>query len=310
LTPENQTLYALLPSGASPKSISQVEFSQDQTDSKIRAGKRAAVARQRRPSLPFVEFRAVFKGGVLAERVANNGVTQLTSRMLLKGTSKRSAESIAKEIESVGGSIDSYGGNNSFGVNVELLSSDFALGLDLLADVVLNPSFPTAELERERQVQLAGIRAQKDQLLQSASRCMRRALFGDVAYGLDALGTESSVAHIQVADLQAFHAQHAVPNNCVLAIFGDIKPEQTKAAVESRFGQWRPLQAGTASNSDLKLKALDSISRVTETRDKKQAVLLIGFPRGHAPRPGAVSPRIVAGSLQRFGLAALCSNSR
>ena len=186
-------------------------------------------------------------------------------------------EDIAKEIESVGGSIDSYGGNNSFGVNLELLSSDFSLGLDLLTDVLLNPIFPAPELERERQVQLAGIRAQKDQLLQSASRCMRRALFGEVAYGLDALGTESSVAHIQVADLKSFHAQHGVPTNCVLAIFGDVNTEQVRAAIEDSFGHWQSPKQRSAATSELKLKTLDSINRVTETRDKKQAVLLIGF---------------------------------
>ncbi len=92
--------------------------------------------------LPFVEFRAAFKGGVLAETADNNGITQLLAKMLLKGTRRRTAEEIATEIESVGGSIDSYGGNNSFGVNAEVLSSDFATGLDSLADVLLNPTFP------------------------------------------------------------------------------------------------------------------------------------------------------------------------
>ena len=62
--------------------------------------------------------------------------------MLLKGTRTRSAEQIAREIESVGGSLDSFGGNNSFGVNAEVLSGDFDTGLDLVADVLLNPTFP------------------------------------------------------------------------------------------------------------------------------------------------------------------------
>ena len=75
--------------------------------------------------LPFVEFRAVFQGGVLAETAENNGATMLLAKMLLKGTNTRSAEKIATEIESVGGSIDSYGGNNSFGVNVGSIEQRF-----------------------------------------------------------------------------------------------------------------------------------------------------------------------------------------
>ena len=77
-------------------------------------------------------------------------------------------------------------------MNAEVLSSDFATGLDLLADVLLNPTFPAGELEREREVQIAGIRAHKDDLLKSASLAMRRALFGDTGYGLDSLGTEET----------------------------------------------------------------------------------------------------------------------
>ena len=135
--------------------------------------------------LPFVEFRAAFKGGVLAETATNNGITLMLGKMLLQGTQKRSAEKIATEIESVGGHIDSYGGNNSFGVNAEVLSDDFSVGLDLLADVLMNPIFPAAPLEREREVQIASISARKDDLLKSASVVMRRALFGESGYGLD-----------------------------------------------------------------------------------------------------------------------------
>ena len=101
--------------------------------------------------LPFVELRAVFKGGVLAESPADNGITQLMAKLLLKGTKTRSAEAMAREIESVGGSMDSFGGNNSFGVSVEVLRSDFATGLDLMADAIAASGISeAAELERER----------------------------------------------------------------------------------------------------------------------------------------------------------------
>jgi zinc protease len=274
LTPENRTLYALLPTGAAPKPAIEDETSRDQPVQKftLANGLRLLVKEDHR--LPFVEFRAVFQGGVLAETVANNGVTQLTGKMLLKGTARRSAEDIAREIESVGGSIDSYGGNNSYGVNAEVLSADFATGLDLLADVLLHPTFPAEALERERQVQLAGIRAQKDHLLQSASLAMRRTLFGERGYGLDASGHDGSVQSIQAADLKAFHQRLSVPNNCVLAIYGDVKADEVRTAVEKAFVSWKPAAPPTL---DFGLGTLDSIQRVTETRDKKQAVLVIGF---------------------------------
>ena len=276
LTPENRTLYSLLPTGAAPKPAVEGETSQDHPVQKFELanGLRLLVKEDHR--LPFVEFRAVFQGGVLAETPANNGLTQLMGKLLLKGTARRSAEDIASEIESVGGSIDSYGGNNSFGVNAEVLSGDFATGLDLLADVLLNPTFPAPALEREREVQLAGIRAQKDHLLQSASLAMRRALFGAAGYGLDALGTEASVQSIQVADVQGFHARLARPNNCVLAIYGDI---ETDRGQRCRGKGLRHL-ATPGPIPDFRLPASrlwTQRQRVTETRDKKQAVLVIGY---------------------------------
>jgi zinc protease len=274
LAPENRTLYALLPTGATPKSAVESVTSREQSVQKFELanGLRLLVKEDHR--LPFVEFRAVFQGGVLVESAENSGVTQLTGKLLLKGTTRRSAEDIAKDIESVGGGIDSYGGNNSFGVNAEILSADFPTGLDLLADVLLNPTFPAPALERERQIQLAGIRAQKDHLLQSAALAMRRALFGERGYGLDAQGSEASVQSIQAVDLKAFHQRLAVPNNCVLAIYGDVKTGEVRTAVEKAFGAWKPTAIPTL---DLGLRTLDSVKRVTETRDKKQAVLVIGF---------------------------------
>jgi len=225
--------------------------------------------------LPFVEFRAVFKGGVLAETAENNGTTTLLAKLLIKGTQTRSAEKIATEIESVGGHLDSYGGNNSFGVNAEVLSEDFATGLDLLADVILHPVFPADELEREKEIQIAGIRSRKDELLKSASLAMRHALFGATGYGLDSLGTEETVEKISVAGLKAFHQKLTVPNNCVLAIFGDVKTGEVKAAVATAFDAWK---ASPVSAFNFQPSTFNSVKRVEETRDKKQAVLVIGFP--------------------------------
>jgi zinc protease len=275
LTPENRTLYALLPEGAAPQAKVNVELNADHAIHKMVLSNGLTLLVKEDHRLPFVEFRAMFKGGVLAETAANNGTTMLLAKMLIKGTTTRSAEKIATEIESVGGHLDSYGGNNSFGINAEVLSEDFATGLNLLADVILHPVFPADELEREKEIQIAGIRSRKDELLKSASLAMRQALFGDTGYGLDSLGSEESAAQVSVAGLKAFHQKLTVPNNCVLAIFGAVNPGELKTAVENAFAGWKPAASVSLSAAS---PALRSPKRVEETRDKKQAVLVIGFP--------------------------------
>jgi zinc protease len=278
LTPENRTLFALLPSGTAPKPASAHIATRDNAVQKFELPNGLCLLTKEDHRLPFVEFRAVFRGGVLAETEANNGTTQLMGKLLLKGTNRRSAEEIAREIESVGGNIDSYGGNNSLGVNAEVLSDDFNTGLDLFADVLLNPAFSNAALEREREVQLANVRSQKDHLLKSASMAMRRALFGGSGYGFDALGTETSIQSIQTSNIKSFHEALAVPNNGVVAIFGDIKSAEVRVAVERAFSNWKPNPAGGLARAQMESRFSTGPKRVEEFRDKKQAVIVVGFP--------------------------------
>ena len=275
LTEPNRTMYALLPTGTKPKDELIASAQQTHAIQKfdLPNGLRLLVKEDHR--LPFVEIRTVLRGGVLAEGPTNNGVTLLMAKMLLQGTTSRTAEQIASEMESMGGSIDSYGGNNSFGVNAEVLSNDFSAGLNIVADVLLDPLFPAAAFEREREMQLSAIHAQRDQLLQSGSRQMRRALYGDIGYGLDTNGTDESVTKLQVGGVKAYWAGLFAPTNCVIAIFGDVKADVVRKAVEERFGAWK----NKALLPEVgKVPALHGVKRVTDTRDKKQAVLLIGYP--------------------------------
>jgi zinc protease len=278
LTPENRTLYALLPPGFTPQPTGQIQSAAEHPIQLISLpnGLRLLVKEDHR--LPFVEFRSVFKGGLLAETPQTNGITQLMGRMLLKGTFTRSAEEIASEIESVGGHIDSYGGNNSFGVNAEVMSTDLEMGLRLLADVLLNPAFPAAALEREREVQLAALRSQKDHLLQSASKLMRRTLFGSAGYGLDVLGSEESLAALGPMELKDYHRRLAVPENSVLAIYGDVETARLQEMVRDALGGWKPTGGGTDPvKAAVAGPVVQGVRRVSEFRDKKQAVLVIGY---------------------------------
>lgn len=283
LNPDHMTIYALLPAGTAPAELAAVEEPVCHAAQKfeLESGLRLLVKEDHR--LPFVEFRAAFLGGVLAETAERNGVTQLLSKLLLKGARGRSAEQIAGEIESVGGHLESHGGNNTFGINAEVMSQDFALGLGLVADVLQAPDFPLEAMEREREIQLAGIRAQRDHLLQSAFSALRRELFGPAGYGLDPAGSEASVRALSLAEVRAFYQTRVVPHNCVLAIFGDVEAGAVRTAVEAAFSGW---QAG------LRKPPLGSFpaarggrGRVVKRRDKKQAVLAIGWPGARLSDP-------------------------
>jgi zinc protease len=274
LTDTGRTTYALLPNGTAPKSVTAVETSTDLPVQKFELsnGLRLLVKEDHR--LPFVEFRLAFNGGLLAETTRNTGITSLLSRMLVKGTPTRSAEQIATEIESLGGSLEPYGGNHSFGLSAEVMRDDFEAGLQLFTDVLLRPTFPAEPFERERQVQLAGIRGQRDQLLQCAFKAMRRGLFGENGYGLDSMGTEEVIRRLSPNDLQSYHRQLVVPNNGVLAVFGDVHAEAVRGALEVALANWQRGQLFGALNA----QPVRRESRFDEARDKEQAVVALGFP--------------------------------
>ena len=179
--PDNRSTFALLPKGSSPVSLRKSANVHRTEIEKWEPGNGMRVLFKQDDRLPFVEIRSVFFGGVLEESNADSGITQLMSQGLLKGTADRSAGEIMEAIEAIGGSVEAYAGNNSFGLNIEVLNQDVKFGLDLLRETLRFPSFPSTEIERERQVQMAGIRAQKDQLLGRCFKLMKRGLFGEKA---------------------------------------------------------------------------------------------------------------------------------
>ena len=275
LTESNRTVTALLPTGSAPSSVATEEVRQEHPvrQFKLKNGLRLLVKEDHR--LPFVEFRTVFLGGLLQENTERSGITSMMTKMLSKGTATRTAEQIASEIESLGGSLEPYAGNHSFGVSAEVLREDFETGLQLVSDVLLRPSFPADPLEREREIQLASIRGQRDHLLQCAFKALRRGLFGEAGYGLDSLGTETSVQSFTADSLRGFHQATVRPDNAVFAVYGDVHADAVRGAIEAEFGNWNYSAAAIAESPSTGTRPA---GRSSDTRDKEQAVLALGFP--------------------------------
>ncbi len=282
LSVTNRTLFALLPDAALRSQAESVVVTREQVVQKFELpnGLRLLVREDHR--LPFVQFRAVFRGGVFTDTKETSGASHLMSRLMMKGTKRRTSERIATEIESLGGSLDTYGGNNSFGVSAEVLSVDLGAGLELLSDVILNPIFPEAAFEREKEVQISQIRSQNDQLLSCAFQMAKQSLFGPSGYGLDPLGEVAAMQNLQHEQVVALYQRLAVPNNCVLAVFGDIDPIKLRDAVAGTFADWKPngvaiaeLQARIAASAEATSAAKSP--RIKATRDKKQAVVVCAF---------------------------------
>src|ERR1700731_4775979 len=227
------------------------------------------------PRLPLVSMSAVFRSGLLAETRETNGITRLTARVLLKGTKTRTAEQIADQIEAIGGSISSDAGNNSMSVSVHVMQPDLKSGADLLADVLLNANFPEKAIEREKQVQLAGIKQEDEQLTMVARNILRQALFTDHPYALRANGSADSVQHLTQKDLIAFRDKYLVAKNGVVSVFGNVNASEVKQLFEQALGKMKP---GALALTDARPSTpISKTENVESDKEKAQGVIMVGY---------------------------------
>jgi zinc protease len=274
LTDDNLTITSLNPIGTVTKAQAAVAAASEIQIKKFELSNGLQLIVREDPKLPLVDIHVVLKGGVLAETDANNGITKLMARMLLKGTKTRTADQIADTIENVGGDISYFAGNNSFGVTTHVLSEDMDLALEVVADVFQNPEFPDNMLVREKEVQLAEIKAEQDRILRVAQQLMRNELFERHPYRMNPLGTATTVPKLARSDLAEFHRRYVVPGNMILTVFGNVHADDVRKDVEAAFGKMKPAKLEFPATT---AEHLAKSVRKEETQPKEQAVLLLGF---------------------------------
>jgi zinc protease len=230
---------------------------------------------KRNPSVPIVNFQVFGLGGQRFEPEDLPGISSFTMELLTKGTRTRSKREIAETIERLGGSLDSGSGRNTYYASLSVLKEDSDVGLELLADVLRKPSFPQEEIEKQRRDTLLAIRRLDESWQHEVARMFRKHYYQQHPYHNDIIGTEQAIRKMSAADLQSFYRQMVMPNNSVMAIFGDIEPEKMVIKVKSLFGQWRPgrLVEPVIQNTTAPLAADDRIQKKTE---KVSAAIFVG----------------------------------
>ncbi|WAC20310.1 pitrilysin family protein [Luteolibacter sp. SL250] len=223
--------------------------------------------------VPLIHLQAAIRAGLPSETPATNGINQLLASSLPKGTATRSAEEIARTMESIGASIGASVGNNALLVAAAGLAPDFRTIAEVFAEVICSPSLPEDSIAREKASQLAALEEALQDPLHTGFATLRQLAFQGTGYGFDSLGSLSSLPQLGRADLAAHHARHFTARNMTLAIAGDFDPEQAKSILSSAFAglpsgeAWTPPGNPPATGQE-----------TTAHLPKKQAVLTIGFP--------------------------------
>ena len=227
------------------------------------------------PRLPLVSVRAGFLAGVLAEKDANAGVTQVTAQMLLKGTRNRSADLLANVMEKHGGSLHAHGDAHRLWVASDVMKGDEELALDVIADVLRDATLPTAQLALIKKRQVASIREELEDPLTAALRRARSEIFSRTPFHRTALGSEASVNSLKISDSRSLLRDHVTGKNGTVAVFGDVDTRALKKQIEATLGK---LPAGQRHFADQRALPHHGKPGTWDLKmEKEQAVLVIGF---------------------------------
>jgi len=198
-------------------------------------------------AVPLVAFRAAFPGGQRHETDADCGLTRLLAKTLTRGTPHHDAEEIPRLVDAMAGGLGAAAGRNSVSVRGEFLSRHFRQAFDLFTDVLLHPTFPERELERERRLALQDVSTREDRPSALAFELFHRTLYRTHPYRLSLLGEAESLARVTPEALVRFHREHLNPGQLTLCVVGDVRADEVLALAESAFGKAAPgPQAGPA----------------------------------------------------------------
>ena len=192
--------------------------------------------------LPLVHFNLVLNSGWAADPADRPGAASLTAELLDEGTTKRSAIEISAAAQAIGANLGTASSFDGSIVQLNVLKKHMDTGLALMSDIVLNPTFPKEELERQRKNYLGRIQQEAKDPGVAARKTFLRLLYGPThPYGqpFTGSGTESSIRAIRQEDLINFYKTNFVPNNATMVIAGDISIDEAKKELEAAFHAWK-----------------------------------------------------------------------
>ena len=191
---------------------------------------------------PVVYFNLRLRGGELLEQPGKAGLASFTADLLREGTATRTSEAISETVDSTGGRLSAASKRDCVIVSARFLKRDFEAGLDLFADVILNPLFPAAEIDRLRPRYEFSVRSVRNDPNAMAREHLGYLIFG---YGNPAGRpvTLETLRSVTREDILAFYRAQFRPDRAILGITGDVNPDEVRRAIEGAFGTWEAAAA-------------------------------------------------------------------
>jgi predicted Zn-dependent peptidase len=241
-----------------------------------------------------------------------NGISHFVEHMVFKGTSHRSAEAIARQVDSIGGNMDAFTAKECICFNIKVLDEHLPIAVDVLADLALNPVFDVQDITRERGVILEEIKMDEDSPDYLVHEIFAQNFWKDHPLGRPILGTKDTVKGFEQSRVLDFYGQRFVPGNLIVCAAGNVKHPHFVELVSKYFGGMKAQKNGYHS-------AAPKVEPRIVLRNKKsleQVQICIGVPShpiAHEKRHasyilntllgGGMSSRLFQNIRERQGLA-------
>ena len=154
-----------------------------------------------------------------------NGISHFVEHMVFKGTTSRSAEDIARQVDSIGGNMDAFTGKETICFNIKVLDEHLPIAVDVLSDMVLHPVFDVKEIVRERGVILEEIKMDEDNPDYLVHEIFTQNFFKDHPLGKPILGTKETVRRFEKAPVMDYYTSKFAPGNLVISAAGNVEHE-------------------------------------------------------------------------------------
>ena len=254
---------------------------------------------------PTVSLLVGVRTGAYADPPDRDGTAALCARVLDRGTSKRSADVIADELDGRGASLSVIAGRHQMALAATCLAEDFEPVLALAADVARHPAFKDSEIATRKEQLITAIRQEEDNPATVANDAFARALYGTHAYARKVRGTIAGLESIRRQDLVRFHQKGFDPPLMTVVVVGDIVEDLAIAAITKLFGEW-PTAAKTPEKPALIVpdpappaaRQLVSVPMM----NKAQADVVYGFPGVRRSDPDFTAISVMNNALGQYAI--------
>lgn len=251
---------------------------------------------------PSVVVAGILRAGAHYVPAEMAGLAHFHGAMLMRGTQRRTFSELYEEIEANGASLGISAAGHTYRFDSKSLAEDLPLMLDLLADVIRNPSFPVDNVEKVRGQILTALEVRADDTARMASLTFNELAYRGHPYAISIEGYTETVKTITREDIVAFHERYIGPRGAIVVVVGAVQAEEAIRHVREAFGDWhRADQPARPTVPDMS-RLEDVRERFVLIPGKSQADIVLGYPGPPRSAPDFQAANLANSILGVFGI--------